>query len=75
MVIAEKNPKIFALETTHSRPLAKHSSVRKANAQASLDGSQKTKPEPSSSKRCTTGLSATFCYKKLYLSVRLKLPD
>jgi len=46
MVIAEKNQKIFDLETTHSRPLAKHSSVGKANAQASLDGSQKTKPDP-----------------------------
>jgi hypothetical protein len=47
MVIAEKNPKIFALETTHSRPLAKQSSVRKANAQVSLDGSQNHKPKPS----------------------------
>jgi hypothetical protein len=61
MVIAEKNQKIFDLETTRSRPLAKHSSVGKANAQASLDGSQKTKPEPTDPKRCTTGLSATFC--------------
>jgi hypothetical protein len=47
MVIAEKNQKIFDLDTTHSRPLAKHSRVRKAIAYASLDGSQKTKPEPS----------------------------
>jgi hypothetical protein len=61
MVIAEKNQKIFDLEATHSRPLVGHSSVRKAIAQASLDRSQKTNPEPSDPKRRTTGLSATFC--------------
>ncbi|RLT16323.1 MAG: hypothetical protein DWI26_04350 [Planctomycetota bacterium] len=61
MVIAEKNQKNFDLETTHSRPLTKRSSVRRAIAQTSLDRSQKPKPNPSDPKRSTTGLSATIC--------------